>query len=119
MPKASARRQAGVARKVPEELFVGCFGPVGEGVHQQIPPDKGALPRRAEPAEDLFAVPPARGLLIPTLNAGNSSETSAAISASSVAILATSDPFDTFIAATSSAWVSTTTTESSGPKGSA
>ena len=37
----------------------------------------------------------------------------------SVAILATSDPFEAFIAERSSAWVSTMTTESNGPKGSA
>jgi hypothetical protein len=36
-----------------------------------------------------------------------------------VAMLATNDPFEAFIAARSSAGVSTTTTESSGPNGSA
>ena len=63
--------------------------------------------------------PRLRGLLTPTLNACSSSPTRAAKSASSVAMLATSEPLLAFMAARNSASVSTTTTESSGPNGSA
>ena len=63
--------------------------------------------------------PRLRGLLTPTLNACSCPLTLVAKSSLSVARLATRQPLLTFIADRNSASVSTQTTESSGPNGSA
>ena len=83
------------------------------------PPTKAPFHEAPLPPKGSSRSPRERGLFTPTLNDCSSAASLLASSVSSQAIEATRAPLETFIAARSSAGVSTTTRVSTGPNGSA
>lgn len=90
-----------------------------DGPDEELTADEGAPPGRAEAAEELVAVAAGAGVPWPTLNARIWGASRSYVAWSSVERVATSAPFEAFMAASSSASVSTRTIVSTGPKGSA